>query len=244
VAPFPPELVHAVRPAISIIIPVLNEAPLITTTLAELVEWRAAGAEVIVVDGGSDDDTVAHTAGLCDQVLTTRPGRAAQMNAGAAIASGRVLLFLHADCCLPSVIPAALTDPSADPDSLWGRFDVRLDSTRRMYRIIEFFMNQRSRLTYIATGDQAIFVGAELFTEVGGYPPLELMEDVALSAKLKQVAPPVCLEARVRVDVRRWERAGVFRTMVEMWCLRAAFALGASPRQLRAFYYRRRLNTT
>jgi rSAM/selenodomain-associated transferase 2 len=224
---------------ISIIIPVLNEAQCIAAALAALEPLRQRGHEVIVVDGGSTDGTLELARGGADQVLSAPPGRASQMNAGARAASGKVLLFLHADTRLPEgadqIIEARLE--SKDNQCVWGRFDVRIEGARRLLRVVAWFMNRRSRFTGIATGDQAMFVRTAAFVNVAGFPLLALMEDIALSAKLKRVSAPLCLREAVVTSGRRWNRRGVLRTIILMWWLRLRFFLGADPSRLARRYY-------
>jgi len=215
---------------LSIVIPVLNEAETIRAALEPLQALRERGAEVIVVDGGSADATVALAAALADRVVPAPRGRARQMNAGAAIARGDALIFLHADTRLP-----------ADADRLvaghdWGRFDVRIESRIPLLRLVAAMMNLRSRLTGIATGDQAIFAGAGFFRRAGGFPDIALMEDVAFCARAKRLAPPACLRARVTTSGRRWEKHGVLRTVLLMWRLRLAYYMGADPDELARRY--------
>ncbi|MCX7150919.1 MAG: TIGR04283 family arsenosugar biosynthesis glycosyltransferase [Rhodocyclales bacterium] len=222
-------------PDLSIIMPVLDEAPQIVERLARLQTLRAKGVELIVVDGGSVDDTAQLAGVLADRVIVAPRGRAAQMNAGAAASQGRVLLFLHADTTLPgTALPAVLTAISTGTS--WGRFDVRIDGGHPLLRIVESMMNWRSRLTGIATGDQAIFVRRETFASVGAYPDLPLMEDIALCSALKRVAQPVCLREAVITSARRWEKHGVLPAILLMWWLRAAFFFGADPKRLALRY--------
>ena len=223
-------------PRISIIIPVLDEADNVATTLPALARLRHAGHEIVVVDGGSRDETCRRARPLADRVLVTGRGRARQMNAGAAAAQGDVLLFLHADSLLPADADVAIAQ--ALGVSCWGRFDVSLWGREWSFRMIEAFMNMRSRLTGIATGDQAIFVERETFVRVGGFPDIALMEDVAISRRLRAIARPACLRQRVVTSARRWRSNGVARTIVLMWRLRIAFALGADPRRLARRYER------
>lgn len=226
----------ACAPRLSIIIPAIDEAESLASTLPALARLRRAGHEIVVVDGGSRDDTRRQAAPLADRVLSAGRGRARQMNAGAAAASGDVLLFLHADSLLPSDADAAVA--AALAVGCWGRFDVRLWGREWSFRVIEWLMNTRSRLTGIATGDQAIFVDRETFRSVGGFPDIPLMEDVAISRRLKAIARPVCLRQRVVTSARRWRNHGIARTVVLMWRLRLAFALGADPGRLARRYER------
>jgi rSAM/selenodomain-associated transferase 2 len=220
---------------LSIIIPALNEADTLGALLADLAPLRAAGAEVMLVDGGSSDGTPERAAGQVDRVLRAARGRAVQMNAGARAATGDVLWFLHADTRVPAGAAAALADACA-AGARWGRFDVRLSGRHPLLRLVERGMNLRSRLTGIATGDQGIFVTRAAFEQVGGFPPLALMEDVALSVAMRRLARPACLRARLIASSRRWEEHGVLRTILLMWRLRLAYALGADPARLARRY--------
>jgi rSAM/selenodomain-associated transferase 2 len=221
---------------LSIIVPVLNEQAGIAAMLQDLSGLRARGAEVIVVDGGSRDDTVALARPLCDRLIAAPRGRAAQMNAGAGVARGDVLLFLHADTGLPADADRLVCDGLAASGRPWGRFDVRIDGRHPLLPLIAAMMNLRSRLTGIATGDQAIFVDRGAFTAVGGFPDIALMEDIVLSRRLKRLGRPLCLGARALTSGRRWEKHGVVRTILTMWRLRLAFFLGAEPAKLAASY--------
>ena len=221
---------------ISIIVPALNEAQGITTVLAGLAPLRNRGHEVIVVDGGSSDTTAALSRGAADRVVAAPRGRSSQMNAGAALARGEVLLFLHADTRLPQDADARILEGLVASGRAWGRFDVRIEGASVCLPVIAFFMNLRSRATGIATGDQAIFIRREAFERSGGFPPLEMMEDIALSRSLKRVSRPLCLADKAVTSGRRWERRGVLRTVFLMWWLRLAFFLGAAPSSLARFY--------
>ncbi len=223
---------------LSIVIPVLNEAPRIAAQLQKLQALRRRNVELTVADGGSSDGTAQSATALADRVLLAPRGRARQMNAGAAASSGEVLLFLHADTALPPNALEAVTT-AIDAGAQWGRFDVRIDGGHPLLRVVERMMNWRSRLSGIATGDQAIFVRRELFDRVGGFPDLPLMEDIRLSALLKRQAPPACLAETVATSARRWEQNGVLRTILLMWWLRAAFFCGTDPARLaRQYGYR------
>jgi len=222
-------------PAISIVMPVLDEAAGIERTLAPLQVWRRAGTELVVVDGGSVDRTRELATPLCDRLIVAERGRAAQMNAGAAASRGRLLLFLHADTSLPAEARALLEDCALGPEA-WGRFDVRLDGRHPLLGVIAALMNWRSRVTGVATGDQAIFVTRALFERCGGFPPLPLMEDIALSKRLRREWRPRCLRARVTTSGRRWEQGGVPRTVLLMWGLRLAYFLGVDANHLARWY--------
>ena len=229
---------------LSVIIPVLNEAAAIQGTLKGLQGLRRNGHEVIVVDGGSEDDTPRLAEPLADHILTGTPrGRARQMNAGAACCAGDVLLFLHADTCLPDGADGVVRDASQGLARFWGRFDVHLSGGHWMLRVVEAMMNLRSRASGIATGDQALFVSRALFEEVGGFPEQPLMEDIALSRALRPMVRPICLRQRVVSSSRRWEEHGIWRTILLMWRLRLAYALGVDAARLAAVYERPRDGT-
>jgi rSAM/selenodomain-associated transferase 2 len=222
---------------LSIIVPTVNEAAGIAAALDVLQPLRMRGAEVIVVDGGSTDGTAELACPLADRVLASPRGRAMQMNAGAAAARGDMLVFLHADTQLPHGAET-LIDNSLRGSRVWGRFDVRF--TGGALPLVAALMNLRSRLTGIATGDQAMFMTRAAFARAGGFPKIALMEDVALSARLKRLSRPVCLAARVTTSPRRWQEHGPLRTVLTMWRLRLAFFLGADPARLaRAYGYGR-----
>lgn len=211
-------------------VPVLDEAAGIRDALKALAPLRSRGHEVIVVDGGSTDGTPEVAAGLCDRVVKASRGRALQMNAGARAASGDMLLFLHADTRLP---PGA--DVLVRNASMWGRFDVRIEGRHPLLKVVGWAMNVRSRVTGIATGDQAIFVRRAAFP---GFPEIALMEDVAFCAMMKRRARPACLHAKVVTSGRRWQRRGVLRTIFLMWRLRLMYFFGARPDDLARIYYR------
>jgi rSAM/selenodomain-associated transferase 2 len=219
---------------LTIVIPVLNEAAIIVAALAALEPLRARGAEIIVADGGSHDGTAALAEPLADHVIIAPRGRGAPMNAGAALGSGDVLLFLHADTTLPDnadrLIDAALMRRA------WGRFDLRIAGRHPLLAIVARMINWRSRLTGVATGDQAIFITRETFNAVGGFPDLPLMEDIAISRRLKRLSRPACIAAPVVTSGRRWETNGVISTIVLMWRLRLAYYLGVAPELLAQRY--------
>lgn len=221
---------------ISIIIPTLNEAQGLPSLLAQLKKLsEGTPTEIIVADGGSTDGTAGLARQAGAQVVVTNPGRARQMNLSASIANGDVLLFLHADTKLP---PDAIAHVSSAiwRGACWGRFNVRISGRPVMLRIVAALMNLRSRLTGIATGDQALFVTRHAFDAVGGFPDQPLMEDIEITHRLKRIAPPACLTQKVITSGRRWEKRGVWRTIFLMWRLRWAYWRGVSPDRLAHLY--------
>ena len=222
---------------LTIVIPALNEAQNLARLLPELAR-DCGDAEILVVDGGSDDGTAAVAAGASSVRLLTGPrGRARQMNQGAWAAAGDTLLFLHADTRLPDGAAAAIERALAEPAVVGGRFDVRFDSGRALLRVVAWFMNTRSRLSGICTGDQAIFVRRADFEAVGGFPDIPLMEDIELSRRLKRRGPLRALRCRVTTSARKWEREGPLRTIGLMWALRFLHFCGVAPARLHRWYY-------
>ncbi len=216
---------------ISVIVPALNEAVGIGRALAALAPLRISGHEVMVADGGSEDGTREVAAPFADQVLLAPRGRASQMNAGARNATGEALVFLHADTRLPPQADTLICH--ALEKHLWGRFDVRIEAAHPLLYVVGFAMNLRSRLSGIATGDQAIFVRREAFP---GFPEIALMEDIAFCKSMKRRGRPACLREKAVTSGRRWEQHGVLRTMLLMWRLRLAYFLGAAPDELARRY--------
>jgi len=218
---------------VSIIVPIMNEIKSLPR-IAEQIHLLKP-QQVIYVDGGSDDGSwqwlLEHE---CRNSIQTKPGRALQMNAGAAKANQEILLFLHADTVLPKNALNEVLHPK------WGRFDVEFysetESLPVMMPVIAAMMNWRSTLTHVATGDQAIFVRKHLFEKVGGFDSIPIMEDVALSKKLRKICPPYCSKSKVKTSARRWQDAGVWRTILLMWLLRLAYFLGISPLRLALMY--------
>jgi rSAM/selenodomain-associated transferase 2 len=224
---------------LAIVIPTLDEAAGIAAALAALTPLRRRGAAVIVADGGSRDDTRRHAAGLADHVFEAPRGRALQMNAGARAPQAQqadVLLFLHADTRLPPEADRLIFRALSNHPRRWGRFDVRIDGRSRWLPTIARMMNLRSRLTGIATGDQAIFVERGLFLALEGFAPIPLMEDIEFCARARRVTPPLALRACVVTAGRRWDTQGTWPTILRMWRLRAAYALGADPARLARRY--------
>jgi rSAM/selenodomain-associated transferase 2 len=222
--------------SVSFVIPVLNEQDRIAGLLGELRE-RFPDSELTVVDGGSADRTVAAALPLCTRLLIGEPGRAAQMNLGGRASNADYLCFLHADS-LPGMSAGQLQACLAGAP-LWGFCRVRLSSPRRVFRLIEWFMNVRSRLTAVATGDQMLFLRRDVFERSGGFDPIPLMEDVAYSKRLRRLGRPLMIAEPVLSSSRRWEQRGVVWTVLSMWGLRLAYFAGVSPRRLWHCYYGR-----
>jgi len=223
------------KPQLSIIIPVVNEARHLATRLQALQALRNH-CQLLLVDGGSDDDSAELAEPLVDQVLHSPRGRARQMNCGAAGAQADVLLFLHADTVLPDNAVTLIVRAVAEGYH-WGRFDVSFDSPQPIFKLIAFMMNWRSRLTSIATGDQALFMTRSAFDAVGGFPEIALMEDIAVSASLKKLGRPCCLTDQVITSARRWQQHGIVKTILLMWWLRLCYFFGADPSELVNRYY-------
>lgn len=221
---------------LAIVVPVLNEAGAWPALAAHLQALQASDVtlQIVIVDGGSTDDTLRLAQGSGFWVLSSPRGRACQMNAGVQACRADQLLFLHADTRLPE--GAAGLIMQALRTHVWGRFDVRIEGRARLLRVVAAMMNLRSRISGIATGDQAMFMTRDAFEKAGGFPEQPLMEDIALSAALKTLGRPACLRARACTSGRRWEQYGVWRTIVLMWCLRLAYWLGANPAALARAY--------
>lgn len=225
---------------VSIVVPVLNEAAFLSDGLSVLQSLRGhnveiEGVEVIVVDGGSGDNSVEVAKQVADRVIVGSRGRASQMNAGAKEAVGDIVLFMHADTTLPENFTAVLQDWKAQRPQ-WGFFTVRLSGKGFWLRVIERCMNWRSKLTRVATGDQCLFVERDLFLSVGGFEDIPIMEDVALSKRLRRLfRPHICVQ-RVTTSSRRWEQYGILRTVMLMWWLRLLYFFGVSPHKLISYY--------
>lgn len=221
---------------VSIIIPALNEESSINNLLKQLQPYRKQGHEVIVVDGGSNDNTISVSGLLADKVIQSEPGRAVQMNNGAAQANGDVLWFLHADTIIFQQTLDEIQFYLKDIDKQWGRFNVKLSGSHILFRVIEKMINLRSCLSSIATGDQGIFVKRKIFEQLGGYTSLPLMEDIDLSKKLKKISRPVCVKHALITSSRRWEKYGILKTVLLMWRLRFLYWIGVSADKLALQY--------
>ncbi len=224
----------------TIVIPTFNEEAEIRACLQRLQGLRAQGFEVIVVDGGSVDSTARLTENLCDHFILSCRSRAQQMNAGAKLAKGDFIFFLHVDSQLPdnfSELIVTMTTTFLQQNKFcWGRFDVKLSGKHWAFRMIETMMNGRSRLTGIATGDQVIFMSQALYKAANGFPEIALMEDIAMSRRLKAVCAPLCLRQKVMTSSRRWEQNGIINTVIKMWLLRLSYFLGTDPTKLAKQY--------
>jgi len=221
---------------VSVVIPMLNESAVLDLILESWRTLELSGAEVLIVDGGSTDGSLEAVQKAGFQVFSAPRGRARQMNTGAQIAQGDILLFLHADTRPPSEVLQHLQQGLKNSERVWGRFDVHIEGRAWMLPIIAFFINLRSRLSGIATGDQGIFVRRETFLQIGGFPDQPLMEDIEISKSLLTLGKPLCLKHKLQTSGRRWETRGVWRTIFLMWRLRWAYWRGASPQDLARAY--------
>ncbi len=235
-AAFPRVLVTAHPVRLSVIVPALNEGRIIASCIGNIRQACGPDTDIIVVDGGSSDSTPEQAREAGARVLSVARGRASQMNAGAAVARGSLLLFLHADTRLPAGAGALVRCALHGDGVAWGRFDVQMVTTSPFLRLVALFMNLRSRLTGVATGDQAVFVRRECFEQVRGFPVIALMEDIAMSRALRALQWPSCLSARVTISGRRWQRRGTLRTILLMWKLRWLYYRGVSPDRLAQLY--------
>lgn len=220
---------------LSIVVPVFNEAGILPELCTHLSGYAQQGIEILLVDGGSDDATVSLATRAGIKVIASERGRAVQMNAGAAVARGDVLLFLHADTRLPANALQAIS-AGLHGKYDWGRFDVAIEGAHWMFLIIGQMMNLRSRLTGMATGDQAIFMTREVFNRVGGFPDQPLMEDIEISLRLRALSRPLCLSQKITTSGRRWQKHGIWRTIFLMWRLRWAYWRGVPAIRLASLY--------
>ncbi len=221
---------------ISVIIPTLNEEDYIERTLTSLQHLRRSGHEIILSDGGSSDRTVAIAQPMVDHVVKSETGRAVQMNTGANMATGDILWFLHADTITPASADAIIIDCLINKNKVWGRFDISLSGHQPIFRLIETMMNLRSCITGITTGDHGIFMLRYAFDQIGGFAEIPLMEDIAISTRLKRFKPPACIRQRLVTSSRRWEQNGIVKTILLMWWLRLAYFFGVSPKYLAGRY--------
>ncbi len=227
---------------VSVIIPNLNDTKYLEQLVSQLNDFRPRqGWEVIVVDGGSSNfpGTIEDKV---DQLLVSDPGRATQLNAGIACSKGHLIWLLHADSGINVNVCRAMDalsrDLNMEQESRWGRFNVVFSSTGKRYSMLAFFMNRRSCITGICTGDQGVFVHRALLDKIGGVPEQKLMEDIELSRRLKIFSRPQCRREYVHTSARRWQKSGFLRTITLMWAMRAAYYFGVSPNKLSTIYYR------
>lgn len=220
----------------TIVMPVLNEAAGIDAALVQLLAVLDAGWQVVVVDGGSSDGTVEHLKKHPVHVLVSEPGRAQQMNEGAWNSKGEIIVFLHSDTRIPRDFCQKMAEFNAS-DHHWGRFNVALDQQGWPFKMLGWFINQRSRLTGVCTGDQTLFVRRPFFESLNGYAKIPLMEDVEFSLRARRIHQPYCINEPVRTSARRWLKHGIVKTVLLMWWLRLAFRLGVNPQRLHRWYY-------
>ena len=225
------------QPALSIVIPVLNEADCLEHTLAFLFErdWVNRDCEVLISDGGSDDASVEIARRYPCRIIDSAAGRALQMNTAAAHARGRRLLFLHADSELPPEAEQLL-----QTDMPWGFFRLRLNGRHPAFRVIETAINLRTAWSKLAGGDQGLFFDSGFFKSLGGFPQIRLMEDIAICKLARRRAAPQILSSAIVTSSRRWQQRGIVKTVLLMWWLRLAFWLGVDPDRLHEFYYPQR----
>ncbi|MGH7934541.1 MAG: TIGR04283 family arsenosugar biosynthesis glycosyltransferase [Candidatus Binataceae bacterium] len=228
-------MLQPVAMKLSVVVPMLNEERVIAATV-RAIRAGAPGAELIVVDGGSSDRSVEIAGTLCDRVIEAPRGRARQMNAGAHAASGDALVFVHADTTVPPNFACEIEQAMRDQRVVGGRFDVMLDDPSLACRVLGVLISMRSRLSRVGTGDQAIFVRRNVFQRLGGFPEIELCEDLEFSRRLKRVGGVACLRSRVTTSARRWRKYGLLRTVVRMWLLKSLFLAGVSPSWLKRRY--------
>ncbi len=221
---------------LSIIIPVLNESATIGQHLRRLKQQvQGIDAEIIVVDGGSDDDTFSLANAVADVVIRSEKGRAKQMNAGAKCASGDILLFLHIDTFFPDASVQSIF-PFLNQEFVWGFYTLRLSGISIFFRVIETMINIRSRTTQVATGDQCLFIKKQLFMDMGGFADMPLMEDVEITKRLRRLSSPFVVKSPLITSSRRWEKHGIMQTVLLMWSLRALYFIGVSPNRLARWY--------
>ena len=220
----------------TIVVPVLNEGAGLDDCMQDLLRIVQQRWKVVVCDGGSGDDSLQRLTSYPVATVSSNAGRARQMNTGARLAEGPLLVFVHADTRLPTNFNELMQTFLASP-AQWGRFDVQLDNRHWPYRMIAWFMNRRSALTGVCTGDQAFFIRTDFFRQLQGFADLPLMEDVEFSLRARKCSRPFRITQPVITSARRWSKHGIVKTIALMWWLRLAYRLGVSPRRLHAWYY-------
>lgn len=233
-------MTQSTQPVVSLIVPVLDEARIIRALLDSLVryDFETDNVEIIIVDGGSSDATtqIVRSFDIC-HLVESEPGRAIQMNVGAAKASGDILMFLHSDSTLPENFLPFITRDFWASHKVWGRFDVRLSGRHPLFTLIAVMMNIRSNMTGICTGDQGIFVRRNVFERIGGFASIPLMEDIEISRRLKKFSAPFRITQKLTTSSRRWEEVGILKTVLLMWQLRLRYFVG-QPAEALADYYK------
>lgn len=223
---------------ISIIIPVLDEGAIIGQTLAQLTQYSKI--EIIVVDGGSQDNTVAIASCAAKVVTVTGKGRAGQMNAGADLAQSDVLLFLHADTQLPPNFVELVTKTLNQNKVIAGAFELAIDGSDISLRWLEMLVKLRSRLLSLPYGDQALFIFKQTFQAAGGFADLPIMEDFEFIQRIKSKGKIAIAPAAVTTSARRWLKLGVWQTTAINQLMIVGYYLGISPAKLSKFYHHRR----
>ncbi|GBE95604.1 TIGR04283 family arsenosugar biosynthesis glycosyltransferase [Nostoc cycadae] len=229
-------LVNLTTAKVSIIIPTLNEAKNIPGAIAST--QSSTNIEVIVVDGGSSDDTIAIAQSLGAKVISSSPGRAVQMNAGAVVASGEVLLFLHADTRLPVGFDAMIRTALQQPGIVAGAFNLQIDHPGLGLRLVELGVKWRSHLMQMPYGDQAIFLTQQVFQQINGFPELPIMEDFELIRRLKSTGSIVIINTPVMTSARRWVKKGIIQTTLLNQIIIIAYLFGVSPVRIHSWYRR------
>lgn len=221
---------------LSIIIPVLNEAQFLSRQKNLLKSLLREGHEIIIVDGGSKDKSVQIARSVMCETFVTKASRGYQLQFGATKSKNDTLLFMHADTILPKYAPSLISDALTKSDKDWGRFSVSFNNSSWIFSVIAWFMNKRSCLTGIATGDHAIFINRDIYISTGGFEDIPIMEDISISKRLKKFSMPICLPDKVITSSRKWEAQGIIRTILKMWILRMLYFCGISARKLEKLY--------
>ena len=221
---------------LSVIIPVLNEAEFLTQQSNRLESFIKEKHEVIVVDGGSKDNSASIASKAGFSVFVTNASRGHQLRIGVEKSQNEILVFLHADTELPLHATSLICNALAPTHNHWGRFSISFTSSKLIFQLIAWFMNKRSCLTGIVTGDHAMFMERDYYFKCGGFPDCTIMEDIVISKRLKKASRPVCLSEKVKTSCRKWERQGVYKTIIKMWNLRILFLMGVSTEKIAKLY--------
>ena len=221
---------------LSIIVPVLNEAQFLSRQHNLFKSLLREGHEIIIVDGGSEDKSVLIARSVDCETFITKASRGYQLHFGAMKSKNDTLLFMHADTLLPESATALISNVLTRSKKHWGRFDVSFNNSNLIFSIIAWFMNKRSCLTGVVTGDHAIFVNRDIYIRSGGFEDIPIMEDIEISKRLKKFSMPICLHDKVITSSRKWEAQGIIRTILKMWILRLLYFCGIPPRKLERLY--------